>query len=73
MRSEINKVWKERGLPELTVGKWRFYIKGHDVWWLADLFLDCYSVKGFDSYKCWNIIKTHRVKQIRKPRQSKLI
>ena len=71
---EINKSWRARGYRELTEGQWRGLIRGHDVWWLSEVFMDCYSKeKGFDSYKCWKIVKEHQIKREKKLKQGKLI
>jgi len=74
MLEHINKAWREKGYKELDIGQWQSLIKGHNVFWLSEVFLDCYSKdKGFNSYKCWKIIKEHQIKKEKKPKNLTLI
>jgi len=72
MLEEINREWAKRKYGQLKEEIFFGMIKGHDVWWLSDLFFECYSKDKFDSYKAWSIIKTHRVKKEKKPIQKEL-
>jgi len=72
IKDEINKVWATKKYGQLSDEIFFGSVKGHDVWWLSDLFFECYSEKKFDSFKAWSIIKTHRVKKIKKPTQKHL-
>ena len=69
---EINGVWREKGYGEISQPMWNGMVRGHTVWWLAEVFMDCYSPKGFDSYKAWSIIKTHRIKKEKAPKQKSI-
>lgn len=52
---------------------WRGIIRGHSAFWLNDVIFDCYTKeKGFDSYKAWNIINTHRIKKEKVPVQKSI-
>lgn len=73
MLKEFNKAWANKKYGQMSREMWYGCLRGHDSWWLSDLFFDCYSKeKGFDTFKAWSIIKTHRVKKEKKPKQKEI-